>query len=101
MAPSPATPRSGTRGAPGRRARRSTPGSTSTSAPAADPVDGEDLRVGGGGPLAGRELVDPEHELHRVGGRLRDRPDDLAVDAERDVLGRPLGRVDVKRARVD
>ena len=40
------------------------------------------------------ELVDAEHELHRVGRGLLDQLDQLVVDKEGHMVGRPLGRVD-------
>src|SRR3954454_11553407 len=75
------------------------PAKTSDIARPPDVVDREDVRVLDG-VLAG-EFVDAEHQLHRVGGRLPDGLDVLAVDRERDVLGRPVRGVDVRLAHVD
>src|SRR3712207_3452591 len=65
----------------------------------ANVVHDELLRVGScGGPVASvvGELVEAEHGLHRVGRRLPDGLDVLAVDGERHTFRRPLRRVDVE-----
>ena len=51
--------------------------------------------------MRARELVDAEHQLHRVVRRLIEGLHDLAVDGERDAACRPVRGVDVERARVD
>src|SRR4051794_3330088 len=86
-------------GAPAPWAATGRPAKTSDMARPPDVVDREDVRVLDGF-LAGK-LVDAEHQLHRVGGRLPDGLDVLAVDRERDVLRRPVGGVDVRLAHVD
>lgn len=94
------------------RSRRARPSSEGTppirllggpsrpEAPTADVLDDELLRV-----VAVRdarllgELVQAQHQLHRVRGRLLDRLHRLAVDGEPDPLRRPVGRVEVRLAR--
>src|SRR6266545_2464774 len=47
------------------------------------------------------ELVDAEHELHGIAGRLLDRLDQTVVHEERNPFRRPLGRTEVELAGVD
>lgn len=61
----------------------------------ADPASSAAVRVRDGIPARfGGELVDAEHEPHRIVGRLLDGLDQRVVDEERHVLPGPLGRVE-------
>src|SRR3954471_20964893 len=80
------------------------PANTSDMAGPPDVADGEDVGVLDG--FLARGLGEAEQEphrlqLHRMRGRLPDGLDVLAVNRERDVLGRPVGGVDVRLAHVD
>ena len=60
----------------------------------ADPVDKELFWIRGGGRAL--ELVDVEHELHRVVGGLLDFGNELVVEVEVDAVRGPVSTVSVE-----